>query len=169
MRTASDIASAIGYLHSRGIIHGDLSYNNVLLQTSDEDPRGFVGKVCDFGLAKLALETSMRTNHCGTISHMAPELLSEGALGFYTDVYSIGVLIWEMWTGVRAWCGQRPAQIVLAVTSGKGKLQLPKDAPENLRNLVSRCVDVDRTKRPTAAELWVELQAMLLTELQVIQ
>lgn len=162
LRTAADIASALGFLHSRGIIHGDLTYNNVLLQSNNEDPRGFIAKVGDFGLSKLVQETSIRTNHVGTVSHLPPELLSDGIMDFYTDIYSLGVLIWEMWTGVRAWCGQRPAQIVLAVTTGKGKLELPADAPAQLRDLVSRCVNEDRYKRPNAGEVWVELQAMLL-------
>ncbi|KAL4539361.1 hypothetical protein Ndes2437B_g02258 [Nannochloris sp. 'desiccata'] len=179
--TAADIASALGFLHSKGIIHGDLTYNNVLLTSppppqqeendneaanaNSSDPRGFVAKLADFGIARVAQEASMSTRHYGTVSHMPPELLAEGVLSLATDMYSFGVILWEMYTGVRAWCGQRQEQIVDAVCHGRGLRSLPENdehAPEALKSLVKRCLDSDRKKRPTAAEAWVEVQAMLL-------
>jgi serine/threonine protein kinase len=190
LHTAADIASALCFLHSKGITHGDLTYNNVLLtappfppntmsqnegQSSEKqenevnnattDPRGFVAKLADFGLARVAQEGAMSTRHYGTISHMPPELLADGVLGLATDMYSLGVLFWEMYTGVRAWCGQRQDHIINAVCNGRGLKGLPENdmhAPEALKNLIARCLDTDRNKRPSAAVAWVEVQAMLL-------
>lgn len=185
LHTAADIASALGFLHSKGIIHGDLTYNNVLLtsppppqdqentngsavaapSTICVDPRNFVAKLADFGLARVAQEASMSTRLYGTVSHMPPELLAKGVLSLATDMYSFGVILWEMYTGVRAWCGQGQDQIVDAVCHGRGLRNLPENdthAPGALRSLVKRCLDYDSKKRPSAAEAWVEVQAMLL-------
>ena len=192
LHTAADIAAALGFLHSKNITHGDLTYNNVLLtapptfaQSSQQesnfnnnnasgvsfspmsttDSRGFVAKLADFGLARVAQEGAMGTRHYGTVSHMPPELLADGVLSLATDMYSFGVILWEMYTGVRAWCGQRQEQIVDAVCHGRGLKGLPENdqyAPEALQRLVARCLDSDRFKRPSAAEAWVEVQAMLL-------
>jgi len=189
LHTAADIASALGFLHSKGIIHGDLTYDNVLLtspppsqnqennnesaeasspitiSTHSIDRRGFVAKLAGFGLARVAQEASMSTRHYGTVSHMPPELLAKGALSLAADMYSFGVILWEMYTGVRAWCGQRQDQIVDAVCHGRGLRGLPENdthAPEALRSLIKRCLDYDCKMRPSAAEAWVEVQAMLL-------
>jgi serine/threonine protein kinase len=182
LHTAADIASALCFLHSKGITHGDLTYNNVLLTSTPplehpaacagmqsapitNDPRGVIAKLADFGLARVAQEGSMSTRHYGTVSHMPPELLADGVLSLATDIYSFGVILWEMYTGVRAFCGQPQEAIVDAVCHGRGLTGLPENdayASPALKNLVARCLDSDRKKRPTAAEAWVEVQAMLL-------
>ena len=184
LSTASDIANGLVFLHAKGIVHGDLTYNNVLLSSktsvststsphSSSSMRGGIGmhascpwvaKIGDFGLARLVVEDVLNaTRHYGTLSHCAPEALMEGAISPKIDIYSLGVLLWEMWTGVRAWCGQMPGQIVVAVTQGNGLKGMPGDAPEALQSLVARCLSMDPAQRPHAAQVWVELQAMMLT------
>merc|ERR1719323_3040658 len=71
-----DITGAGSYLHSRGIIHGDLTANNVLIKTQVSH-KGYVCKICDFGLARvLEGDTSeIMTTQMGTVTHMPPELL----------------------------------------------------------------------------------------------
>jgi serine/threonine protein kinase len=185
MLTAADIISAVGFLHSRGITHGNLNYNNVLLTaphtprddggggggSSKTDTRGFVAKIADFGLARVAQnDDSNSTRHYGDVSHQPPEILSDGILTLSTDIYSFGTLLWEMYTGVRAWRGQHQDVVIKAVCAGRGLKCLPENdthAPEALKNLVSRCLDMDRKKRPTAVEAWNEVQAMLAENIEV--
>ncbi|CAE7942328.1 fyn [Symbiodinium sp. KB8] len=98
----SDVAKACCYLHSKGIIHGDLTSNNVLLQTRALDQAGeieFVCKLCDFGLARVLEQgvTSLMTAQLGTVSHMPPELLEyeDGRLSMKADIYAMGILLYQ--------------------------------------------------------------------------
>jgi hypothetical protein len=87
-----DIARGLEFLHSCSIIHGDLKPQNVLLKTEQRDRRGFVAKLCDFGLSRAmgAEQTSVETGNYGTATHAAPERIAEGRLTFASDIYSFG-------------------------------------------------------------------------------
>ena len=82
------------YLHTVGVVHGDLKGANVLLKSTATDPRGFMCKLADFGLSRvLDLDmTHISTHTYGTISYMPPELLSQGKMTRACDVYSFGML-----------------------------------------------------------------------------
>lgn len=99
-QTAMDIASAMEYLHSQDIVHGDLKGANVLLRSCPSEHRSFIAKVSDFGLSKFM--SPMKTHHStrshGTITHMPPEMLRTGTLTKAVDVYSFGVILWEIIT-----------------------------------------------------------------------
>jgi len=69
LATARDIASALEYIHGMGILHGDLSSNNVLL-TTVHNSRGFKAVVNDFGLSRLSKDRDITTKTVGTVSHM---------------------------------------------------------------------------------------------------
>ena len=88
-------------------------------------------------------------------------MLSEGELTPAADVYSVGVCLWEMYTGTRAWCGQHPAQVILAITTGRGALPLPQGTPASFRALVEACMAADRGARPTALQLLEQVRGML--------
>ena len=73
--TASEIASALCYLHSKDILHGDLCSGNILLSASSRDKRGFITKVADFGLSRTA-QTAIVTSTYGTVSPLHPLVLT---------------------------------------------------------------------------------------------
>lgn len=91
------------YLHTVGVLHGDLKGANVLLKSTATDPRGFMCKLADFGLSRvLDLDmTHISTHTYGTISYMPPELLSHGKMTRACDVYSFGML--SKYHGQQSW------------------------------------------------------------------
>mmetsp|Transcript_8962 Transcript_8962/g.26850 ORF Transcript_8962/g.26850 Transcript_8962/m.26850 type:complete len:941 (-) Transcript_8962:2021-4843(-) len=167
LATATEIASAMEYLHEKGILHGDLTANNILLaslngvdesspsSSDDGSPRGpLIAKVSDFGLSRAtADESAMSTNTFGTVTHMPPELLREGQLSKAVDVYAFGVLLWEMYVGERPWAGLRPVSIILKKTQGKAQLQWPNGTPQAYRALADRCMSSMPKERPPFADI----------------
>mmetsp|Transcript_16649 Transcript_16649/g.41609 ORF Transcript_16649/g.41609 Transcript_16649/m.41609 type:complete len:254 (-) Transcript_16649:959-1720(-) len=162
----------MAHVHSRNVVHGDLTSVNVLLASAggdgDGSGRGFVAKVSDFGLSlevPEAQEYVVRGSY-GAITHMAPEVLESRQIGYKGDVYSLGVLMWQMLTGSRPWSGLSHLQVTVAVGLEKQRLQwptadggftpLPTGASGGAQSvfaaLGARCMDPDPDVRPTAAE-----------------
>jgi len=151
-----EIVSAGAYLHSCNVIHGDLTGNNVLLQSSFSC-KGFTCKISDFGLSRTwkAECSDIQTTQMGTVSYMPPELFDED-LGYVqlspvTDVYSAGVVLWQILTGSTPFAGCSPPQIVLRVVTGRG-LKL-SDAPEEFVKLFNQCTVADPSQRPQFNDL----------------
>ncbi|KAG2439091.1 hypothetical protein HYH02_006616 [Chlamydomonas schloesseri] len=113
---ACDIARGLAHLHERGVVHADLSSNNVLLQSSrsgagtaspvlpSDSDVGFVAKLCDFGLSgRLDVEADA-THLSGparrSSAYSAPELVAHGRSGPAGDVYAFGVVLWELALGL---------------------------------------------------------------------
>jgi eukaryotic-like serine/threonine-protein kinase len=95
VRLASQVADALGVAHARGMVHRDIKPQNVLL-TADGD-----AKVADFGIARAASETTVSNSSLvlGTAKYMSPEQATGDPVGPASDLYSLGVVLYEMLTG----------------------------------------------------------------------
>mmetsp|Transcript_64970 Transcript_64970/g.146533 ORF Transcript_64970/g.146533 Transcript_64970/m.146533 type:complete len:186 (+) Transcript_64970:2-559(+) len=156
---AAQISDALNYMHGCGIIHLDLTSSNVLL-TRSNSLRGYSVKVGDFGLS-LVLEwgkTKVSSQFTGTVSFMPPELLLKVGkhLTKAVDVYSFGVILWQLCTFEVPFAGLSPVQIVVQLARGE-TLTLPGGSPIRLANMCRRCMARAPNERPVFSELIEEL------------
>ncbi|KXZ47521.1 hypothetical protein GPECTOR_34g680 [Gonium pectorale] len=153
LRTAREVAQGMCHLHASQIVHGDLKPGNVLLKSSRADRRGFVAKVGDFGLSRLLHGADRSHLECepdgtGTLAYMAPEVLN-GSMCPAADVYSFGVLLWQLVTGERPFADVHPGRMWVGICSGTLRLEWPADVHPMVRKLGDACLSPDKRLRPT--------------------
>lgn len=163
VEVASEIACAASYLHSRGIIHGDLTPSNVLLLERPSSSKGYTAKVSDFGLARV-LDTGMssiNTATMGTVTYMPPELFQlEGCrLTQKVDVYAFGIIFWQLCSGETPFAGLQPTQIVVMVAQGSA-LDMPYSVPSPLREVFVRSTERNPDNRPGFDLLCMDLKKL---------
>jgi serine/threonine-protein kinase len=163
-------AAAVAAAHEAGIIHRDLKPANIFVVQNAEIPS--VVKVLDFGIAKLAAETLEEEDAhtltqvgamIGTPRYMSPEQCDGAELTPAADVYSLGVILYEMLTGLVPFSGSTPLAIAMKHTS-----ELPRpprevipSIPEGLEAIVLHALEKSPADRPAdAAEFRRELLAM---------
>lgn len=162
---ALGIACAMQHLHQNNITHRDLSNTNVMLhytrmhQDGTPDKESLTAKLIDFGRASVNAVSTMRTNSLSTVSYSAPEFMTSGDSSKASDIFSLGVLMWEVWTGCLAWEGANDVQVVFAVTSGR-TLEIPADVPRDLGKLMKSCLSFNPNNRPGIDEVVKELKSM---------
>ncbi|GIL48237.1 hypothetical protein Vafri_4913 [Volvox africanus] len=160
LQTLKEVTKALIFLHENRILHGDLKAANVLLSSSDMDRRGFVAKVSDFGLSRVLAgnRKEIKTQTFGTVTHMPPELLSKGILSPSADVYAMGVLLWEAYSGDRVFKQLSDSEVILAVVTRKARPQFPPDTPHRFKYLAERCWAELPEVRPSLQQLYNELE-----------
>ncbi|KAJ6806449.1 serine/threonine-protein kinase HT1-like isoform X1 [Iris pallida] len=163
---ALDIARAMDCLHANGIIHRDLKPDNLLLTANQKNI-----KLIDFGLAREETVTEMMTAETGTYRWMAPELYStvtlrRGEKKHYTnkvDVYSFGIVLWELLTNRMPFEGMSNLQAAYAAAFKQERPPLPEDAPPELVFVVQSCWVEDPNSRPSFSQIIRMLNAFLFT------
>ncbi|KAL6785849.1 hypothetical protein ACKKBG_A00420 [Auxenochlorella protothecoides x Auxenochlorella symbiontica] len=160
LRLFIDVATALDYLHSSGVVHGDLKTGNVLLTSAANSKRGYRAKVGDFGCSsKLCQPTG--SVECGTLSCLAPEIFAGAAPSPAADCYAFGILVWEAWTRRRAYEGMPALQIMAGVAHEGTRPPLPADMPPALSSLVWDCWVADPAARPDSLQILRRLRAQL--------
>lgn len=152
VRLVRQVAAAVAYVHSHGLVHRDLKPANVLLDETGD------AVVTDFGLALdlLADEGLTETGQLlGTPAYMAPEQARGDAADERTDVHALGVLLFEALTGRRPFEGEGPLQVLHAVLHHELS-ELPSTVPQPLRVIVAKAM----AKEPS--DRYVTAQALLL-------
>jgi serine/threonine protein kinase len=154
VRAARQIGSAVQMLHTHRpspIVHRDLTSSNVMLSRSRD------AKVGDFGLARTLKKEDMRTTWAGTPEYMAPEHWRGEPLTPAVDVFSFGVILWELITREVPWGLASDYEILMAVDQGKRltlppRSQLPSCWPSATPELIEGCWAHAPEDRPTMCE-----------------
>ena len=160
--SALDVANAMNYLHSLGITHGDLKAQNVLLKSASTDRRGFFCKVSDFGLSRyIGNDDHLQTFTYGTITHMPPELLKNGVFSTAVDVYSFGILLWELLATTPPYPENNPGHILMTVVHEGRRPQITDRYPQMYADLIKDCWKQDAAERPKFVQIVRRLKGML--------
>ncbi|GFH20211.1 protein kinase domain-containing protein [Haematococcus lacustris] len=156
--------NALIFLHEHKILHGDLKAANVLLASDDSDRRGWIAKVADFGLARVLKDNNhIKTQTFGTVTHMPPELLAKGTLSPSSDVYAVGVLMWELFTAEKVFKQLSDSEVILAVVTKKARPTFPADCPSKYKFLAEKCWADMSELRPSLESLLNELENLQAT------
>lgn len=159
LRIVRQAADALHYAHGQGIVHRDIKPSNILL-----DPRGRV-KVADFGIAKMAgqsTELTMAGSVMGSPQYLSPEQIRGEDLDGRSDIFSLGVVLYELLSGNRPFSGETITTLVYQILH-KEPLRISelRAVPPRLEALLGRMLAKDRDERlATAAEVAGELGAI---------
>ena len=155
-RVAQQIAEALGAAHERGIVHRDIKPSNVLLTST-----GRV-KVGDFGIAQAFSDAQLTLPGMtmGSVHYFSPEQARGEPLSPSSDIYALGLVMFEMLTGRRAWGGDTAASVATARLSGAvpSAAAVRPGIPAELDGLVRWALSPDPAARPTAEELATRLE-----------
>ena len=167
LRFSAPVAEALSAAHEKGIVHRDLKPGNIMVSNEGRI------KVLDFGLAKLMrdesdpnssrMETHAQTEAgivLGTMPYMSPEQIQGKKLDHRSDIFSLGIIFYEMITGRRPFQGDTSADLISAImrdTPGPVG-DLKADTPEHLERIIRRCLMKDpRDRYQTARDVYNEL------------
>ncbi|KAK4414201.1 putative serine/threonine-protein kinase SIS8 [Sesamum alatum] len=157
LRMALDAARGMNYLHNCTpvIVHRDLKSPNLLVD------KNWVVKVCDFGLSRMKHSTFLSSRStAGTAEWMAPEVLRNEPSNEKCDVYSFGVILWELCTLRQPWGGMNPMQVVGAVGFQHRRLEIPEDMDPVVADIIRKCWQTDPNLRPSFAEIMAALKPL---------
>ena len=155
-------AEGLGYAHGKGMVHRDIKPDNLLLQKLSDSPRGetqYTLKITDFGLARLTEGGGVRTVSgvvMGTPAYMSPEQCQGGAVDGRSDLYSLGVVLYEVATGYLPFQAASVSEAIYkhVFVAPPPPCQVRPDLPQTLEDIILRCL----AKKPegryaTGAEL----------------
>ena len=153
------ICDGLAEAHRLGVIHRDLKPQNILIDESG------TAKIMDFGIAR-SLEAGSLTGEgmmVGTPEYMSPEQVEGKTADQRTDIYALGVILYEMVTGKRPFSGDTPISVALKHKSEipRPPLELNAQIPGQLNTLILKCLEKDKDKRyQSAKELQTELNKL---------
>lgn len=163
LQYTQDVLEALRSAHRVGVIHRDIKPENVLVPS--EGPV----RVTDFGLARAASEVSMSTtgSMLGTVAYMAPEIATTGTCDARSDIYAVGIMLYEMLTGSVPWQGENPMQ--MAYHHVNDSVPLPSEVepwiPREIDDLVASLAAKDPEDRPVDAQEALDLVMRARTSL----
>jgi serine/threonine-protein kinase len=148
-RVVAEIACGLAYAHERGVVHHHVKPSNILLLAADRP------KITDFGMARLSEAAVAAGRHSDCLSYMSPEQIRcEGAIDGRSDIFSLGVVFYEMLTGRLPFNGNSPSEILRAVLEAEPPLpsEVNPDVPPEVDGMVLCMLAKDPDDRVANAE-----------------
>lgn len=154
-----DIALAIYYLHTRTplVLHRDLKSSNCLVDKNNKV------KLCDFGLSKIYENSERQTNSSSTCFWMAPEFIVNKIFNEKSDIYSLGILFWEIFMrDTIPYKGMNELTFLLGdIEVLKKRPLIPDSFDKELKGLLEQCWHMDYNKRPDIAYVVEKLEEQI--------
>ncbi|KAL4564414.1 hypothetical protein LXL04_028478 [Taraxacum kok-saghyz] len=147
VKQAVDVAKGMEYVHGLGLIHRDLKSDNLLIANDRSI------KIADFGVARIEVRTEGMTPEMGTYRWMAPEMIQHRSYTQKVDVYSFGIVLWELITGMLPYHNLTDVQAAFAVVNKGIRPPVPDDCLPVLNEIMTRCWDGDPNVRPPFTEV----------------
>ncbi|XP_077544388.1 mitogen-activated protein kinase kinase kinase 13-B-like isoform X6 [Haemaphysalis longicornis] len=145
------IASGMHYLHAHSIIHRDLKSPNILISYND------VLKISDFGTSRQWSERSTKMSFAGTVAWMAPEVIRNEPCSEKVDIWSYGVVLWELLNGETPYRDVDSSAIIWGVGSNSLQLPVPASCPDGFRLLMRQCWSSKPRNRPSFRHILMHL------------
>lgn len=142
------VVEGVSFCHERLVVHRDLKLENLLLDSAKETV-----KIIDFGFAAQVQSKDTRLRaFCGTPSYMAPEIIrGEGYIGFATDVWALGVVIFALLAGSLPFAGRTELQLYAKIR--RGAFAFPDTIPELAKRLIKAALRIDASTRPASTAI----------------
>jgi eukaryotic-like serine/threonine-protein kinase len=139
----------------RGVIHGDIKPKNIRINSLNQV------KVLDFGIAKALSRTRKLTrNEFGSVAYASPERLESGEVDAQSDLWSVGVLLYEMVTGIQPFRAETTGKLEQMIRARVPPAPLPDDCPEPLKRIILKMLAPDINRRyQSASQIKADLEA----------
>ncbi|KAK7915565.1 hypothetical protein WMY93_011326 [Mugilogobius chulae] len=151
MDWAMGIAGGMNYLHLHKIIHRDLKSPNMLITYDD------AVKISDFGTSKELSDKSTKMSFAGTVAWMAPEVIRNEPVSEKVDIWSFGVVLWEMLTGEVPYKDVDSSAIIWGVGNNSLQLPVPDTCPDSFKLLLRQCWNCKPRNRPSFRQILLHL------------
>lgn len=168
LKVLIDTAEGLQYLHSNNIIHRDIKSSNILLIEPVVDSNTVVqAKIADYGIAKITNASAKLTTStkCGTNFWASPEVLAGGKTGTKSDIYSFGILMWEIFSEKFPFEEEQKSEgnlMTLIIQQNKRpKIDaIPEDVPNEICDLIEACWKKSQNDRPSIEEVLKVLKSV---------
>jgi hypothetical protein len=163
VEAAAQVLDGLAHAHRHGIVHRDVKPSNVLVEESD--PISI--RVLDFGLAQFDEADTLTAvgDVPGTLAYISPERLAGAEASARSDVWAVGVILWEALAGSHPFWGVPLPQVASTIAAGAPPLSARRgDLPRRLLAAVDSALAIDPAKRPPAARLAAELREAFVVQ-----